>query len=42
MSKGKDYVICFRKIGTGKNYAGDIEKLDKEGKDRILYTPDGI
>ena len=32
VSKGKDYVICFRKIGTGKNYAGDIEKLDKEGE----------
>ena len=29
-AKGKDYVICFKKVGDGKDYAGDIENLTKK------------
>ena len=32
VSKGKEYVICFKKVGNGKNYAEDIEKLTKKGE----------
>jgi hypothetical protein len=32
VSKGKEYVICFKKIGTGKNYARNIEKLTQKGE----------
>ena len=32
VSKGKEYVICFKKIGEGKNYAEAIEKLTKKGE----------
>ena len=31
-AKGKDYVICFKKVGDGKDYAGDIENLTKKGE----------
>ena len=31
-AKGKDYIICFKKVGDGKDYAGDIENLTKKGE----------
>lgn len=31
-AKGKDYVICFKKVGDGKDYARDIENLTKKGE----------